>query len=139
MFKYYLNSSVYLLEGVKGRNLNLVTLQTAQEQILSVLIISVFGLVTAALGLCDWRIDEEYILIGQSKLRFKMYSQYILRSYKPSPAVTCKTYLVTDDAHFSFLDLNSSQINQVFNLFLALPLEQPFTGTSGLYAVWAGS
>ena len=33
---------------------------------------------TVALGLCDQRIDEEYILIDQSKLRFKIYSQYIL-------------------------------------------------------------
>ena len=43
---------------------------------------------TVALGLCDRRIDEEYILIDQSKLRFKIYSQYILQSYKPSPAVS---------------------------------------------------
>ena len=34
----------YLLEGLKGRKLNLATLQTVQEQVLSVLIIMVLDL-----------------------------------------------------------------------------------------------
>ena len=42
---------------------------------------------TAGISLCDWRIDEEYILIDQSKLRFKIYSQCILQSHKPTPTV----------------------------------------------------
>lgn len=44
VFKYYLNNFVYLLEGLKGRKLNLATLQTVQEQVLSVLIIMVLDL-----------------------------------------------------------------------------------------------
>ena len=39
-----LNDFVYLLEGIKGRNLNLATLQTVQEQVLSVLTIMVLDL-----------------------------------------------------------------------------------------------
>ena len=35
-------------------------------------------------------VDEEYILIDQSKSRFKIYSQCILRSHKPTPTV-CKS------------------------------------------------